>query len=651
MYKNKKSRDRPFYIAAVIGCIVVIYFAICIAPYTQGGLPSVLQNAEQINLDPLHLSWTQDTPKTILGCLFFYAIIVVVLFSYKRRLHRSGVENGGADYADIHKLRKEFHSTSPERIVYTENFALSVTKADTYKHKRNYNTTLIGGPGSGKTTGYVYPNLLEASASYVVLDPKGEVCRNTAKYLHNKGYNIKVLNLVNPNRSWGYNPFTYIRKDTETDSYADDDIQKIVTAIYKATTAPNSQTLDPFWDEAGKMLLSALMYLLYYFGAESEKNFPYLMNLVRAGRIENSEDDEQRSALDILFQSIEHRYPNHICVRYYKNATSGAGKTQQSVQITLLARLQKFEISSVAAMSSQDELELSELADKPTALYLIIPDNDTSYNFIVSLLYIQLFQALYDKADRVYHGRLPRFVHVIMDEFANVNTPDDFLSILATCRSRNIGISIILQNLSQLKAKYKEGWENIIGQCDEFLYLGGNESSTHEYVSKMLGKETIDTTTYGRRYGMHGDASSNFQFTGRELLTPDEVRVLPYEQAILFVKNALPLVDKKIDVFHYKSAESTAICGNKDMEYIIPLRSERQNSGITTRRTEKKTSDDAPKDIFEATAVGETKQEMQIEFFVNGRRVNISDLDVSELLEMYSVDFNELEAYVQNFKS
>lgn len=648
MYKNKRSRDRPFYIAAVIGCIVAIYIALCIAPYSESGLPSILQNTEQISFNPFLIRWTQYTSRTILGCLLLYAFIVIVLFSYKRRLHRSGVENGSADYADIKKLRKEFHSNSSDRVVYTENFALSVTEADTYIHKRNYNTVLVGGPGSGKTTGYVYPNLLEASASYVILDPKGEVCRNTAKYLQNKGYDIKVLNLVNPSRSWGFNPFSYIREDTDGDAFAEDDIQKIVTAIYKATTAPNSQTLDPFWDEAGKMLLSALMYLLYYFGADDEKNFPYLMNLIRAGRIENSEDDEQRSALDILFQSIEQRYPDHICVRYYKNATSGAGKTQQSVQITLLARLQKYEISSVASMSTQDELELSKIADKPTALFLVIPDNDTSYNFIITLLYIQLFQTLYDKADRVYKGRLPRFVHIVMDEFANVNTPDDFLSILASCRGRNIGISIILQNLSQLKAKYKEGWENIMGQCDEFLYLGGNESSTHEYVSKMLGKETIDTTTYGRRYGLHGDASSNFQFTGRELMTPNEVRVLPYEQAILIIKNALPLVDKKIDVFHYKRAENTAICGNKAMEYLIPPRSERLRSAFSLQTNEQPGE---PKDIFEATAVGEKQNDIQMEFFINGSRVSITDLDVSEMLEMYSVDTEELEAYIQNFTS
>lgn len=648
MYQNKKARDRPFYIMVLIGCIAVVYIAICIAPYAQGGIPAILKNIEKISFSPTDIIWTQGTPKTLLGCLFIYAIAVVFLYSYKRRLHRSGVENGSADYADIRKMRKEFHSNSSHRIVYTENFAISVTKEDTFKHKRNYNTTIIGGPGAGKTTGYVYPNLLEASASYVVLDPSGEVCRNTAAYLQQKGYRVEVLNLVNPNRSWGYNPFRYIRQDTPTEAHADDDIQKIVTAIYKATTAPNAQTLDPFWDEAGKMLLSALMYLLYYFGAESEKNFPYLLTLLRAGRIENSEDDTEQSALDVLFHSINARYPNHICVRYYQNATSGAGKTQQSVQITLLARLQKFEIPSVGAMMENDELELDKLADRPTALYLIIPDDDTSYNFIISLLYIQMFQQLYAKADEVYHGRLPRLVHIVMDEFANVHTPEDFLSILATCRKRNVAISIILQNLSQLKAKYKEGWENIIGQCDEFLYLGGNESSTHEYISKILGKETIDTTTYGRRYGMHGDASSNFQIAGRELLTPDEVRVLPYEQAILIVKNAFALIDKKIDVFHYEPAKETAICGNAEMEYHIPLRSERQSIDMPVKEQENETP--SAKNIFDATAFGEAQKEEQLEFFINGSHINISDLAVSELVEMYAVDFDDLEAYLQNSK-
>ncbi len=639
-YLNKKACKRPLYITAGILSLFVIYLSIAIAPYIQGGLPELINNMDKISFSPGNLIWTKDTLKTIAVCLLIYGLAAVLFISSRRRTHRSQEENGSADYADIRRLRKEFNSKSSERIVYTKNFALSVAKEDVYKHNRNYNTVIIGGPGSRKTTGFVYPNLLEASANYIVLDPKGEVYRNTGKYLEDKGYTVKVLNLKNPELSWQYNPFAYIRKN-----YADDDIQRLVTAIYKATTAPNAQTLDPFWDEAGKMLLSALMYLLYYFGAEEEKNFPTVMDLIRAGRIENSDDDTISSPLDILFEGIEARYPNHICVRMYKNASSGAGKTQQSVQITLLARLQKFEISSVTDMMSGDELELEKFASEPMALFCAIPDNDTSYNFIVSLLYIQFFLLLYDIADDKYCGRLPRFIHFIMDEFANVHTPEDFLTILGTCRSRNIGISIILQNLSQLKAKYKEGWENIIGQCDELFYLGGNEKSTHEYISQMLGKETIDTTKFGRRYGLHGDSSSNFDFMGRELLAPDEVRKMDYEDAVLFIKGCPPLVDKKINAFKYKLAEGTAIRGNKSMEYHIPLRSERIKAKDSVAQ------DKPIPDIFTATAVGEKKNKSLLELNVNGVYTNISNADIAELVDAYSIDIEEAEEYFKFLNS
>lgn len=638
---SKKARNRPLYIAFAIIAVFVIYFAIAIAPYSQEGLPQLITNFSSISFSPADLIWAEYTPKTILICLVIYFFAGLMLLSMKRRTHRSGVENGSADYADIRAMRKEFNSKSPERIVYTKNFALSVAEEDVYEHNRNYNTIIIGGPGSRKTTGFVYPNLLEASANYIVLDPKGEVCKKTAKYMQKQGYTVKVLNLKNPKRSWRYNPFAYIREDS-----AEDDIQKIVTAIYKATTAPNSQTLDPFWDEAGKMYLSALMYLLYYFGSPEEKNFPYLMNLIRAGRIENSEDDTIKSPLDLLFESIAEYSPDHICVRYYQDATSGAGKTMQSVQITLLARLQKFEISSVADMMSDDELELEKMATEKMVLYCVIPDNDTSYNFIIAILYIQLFQVLYDIADNEYDsGRLPRFIHFIMEEFFNVHVPDDFVNILGTCRSRNIGCSIILQTLAQLKEKYKEGWENIIGQCDEFLYLGSNGQSNNKYISEELGKETIDTTNYGRRYGMHGDSSTNYQFTGRELLTSDEIRQLDYETALLFIKGSPPLADKKINVFKYKKAKGTAIRGNKSMKYDIPLRADR----LKTNSLEVSKEDTPQKDIFTATAVGSAKAQTTLEININGTESNIWIADIAELVDEYTFDFDEFEEYLNNF--
>lgn len=632
VYQSQKARNRPAYIATLVGIIPVLYLSILIAPYMEDGLVGLVQNYSEINF--FHPVWTDRTPQTMFVCLVIYLFVALIAIASRKRYHRRGVEDGSSDWADPKTMQKEFCSNSEHRIVYSENFAISFSKKDLFKHKRNLNTVLIGGPGAGKTTGFVYPNLLEMSANYVVLDPSGEVCRNTAKKLRDEGgYKVKVFNLKDTECSWCYNPFTYIKND--------DDVQRVVTAIFKATTAPGTQTQDPFWDEAGKMLLSSLIYLLMYFGTDTEKNFPYVMNLLRAGRIENSEDDETKSALDILFQSVEQMYPDHICVRYYKNATSGAGKTMQSVQITLLSRLQKFELPSIKNIMCRDELELDKLGEEPTMLYLIIPDNDTSYNFIISLLYIQLFQVLYDIADTVYRGRLPRFVHIIMDEFANVHTPDDFLSILATCRKRNIGISIILQNIAQLKAKYKEGWENIIGQCDEFMYLGGNEDSTHKYVSGMLGTETIDTSTSGRQFGMHGNSSANYQQKGRELMKPDEVRMLSYDYAIIIVKNAPPLVDRKINVFHYKKAAGTPMGGANDMEYIIPQRLKQ-----TVPDPDAETAKPKSHDPYEDTAYG-TVQQDNIRISVDGTDYDIADYDIAELVQSYSIDLSELENFME----
>lgn len=606
----------------------------------KDGLIGLIKNTD--NISWTHLVWTAETPKTIMVCLAIYFLTALLLLVSKKRYHRSGVEHGAADWAYVKELRKEFRSESPQRVVYSQNFAIGFDKKSLFHHKRNLNTVIIGGPGAGKTTGYVYPNLLEMTSSYVVLDPSGEVCRNTAKTLEQEGnYKIKVLNLKDTALSWGYNPFAYIRTD--------DDVQRVVTSIFKATTPPNSSTQDPFWDEAGKLLLSSLMYLLMYFGAEEEKNFPYIMELLRAGRIEDSEDDTQKSALDILFSAVEAQYPDHISVNTYKDATSGAGKTMQSVQITLISRLQKFELPSIKGMMCKDELELDKLAEEPTVIYCVIPDDDTSYNFIISMFYIQLFQVLDYQADMVYHGRLPRFVHVIMDEFANIHTPDDFLGILATCRKRNIGISIILQNLSQLKAKYKEGWENIIGLCDEFLYLGGNESSTHEYISKMLDKETIDTNSYGRRYGLHGDSSANFQIAGRELMTQGEVRQLDYKYAILILRNAPPLIDLKINVFNYSKAANTPMGGAKDMEYQIPKRSERLNS--LEKPEKEKTANDKTKNTYEATAYGENWFKNDISMSIDGAEYNISDYDIAELVQLYETDADELMRFIEECKT
>ena len=363
--------------------------------------------------------------------------------------------------------------------------------------------------------------------SYFVLDPKGEIVRDVGELLSQKGYEVRVLDLISMEKSHCYNPFVYLQSDN--------DIQRLVTNLFKATTPKGSQSNDPFWDTSASMLLSALVYYLHYEAPEDEQNFAMVMEMLRAGAIEN-EEDSRPTPLDYLFADLEMDRPDHIALKYYRSYHAGSAKTLKSIQITLAARLEKFNLESLAALTCTDELDLASMGEKKVALFAIIPDNDSSFNFLVSILYTQLFQQLFFSADHIHGGALPIPVHFLMDEFANVSLPDDFDKILSVMRSRGVSVSIILQNLAQLKALFEKQWESIVGNCDEFLYLGGNEQSTHKYVSELLGKSTIDTNTYGKSSGRSGNYSTNYQISGRELLTPDEVRMLDNQYAILFIR-------------------------------------------------------------------------------------------------------------------
>ena len=389
---------------------------------------------------------------------------------------------------------------------------------------------------------------MNANTSFVVLDPKGELLRDTGNLLKANGYEIKVIDLINMEKSHCYNPFVYLRNDN--------DIQRLVTNLFKNTTPKGSQTQDPFWDQAATMLLLALVFYLHYEAPEEEQNFSMVMDMIRYGEVK--EDDENHvSPLDILFQKLEYRNPEHIALKYYRGYHSGSGKTLKSIQISLISRLEKFNLESLASITQYDELELPLMGERKTAVFAVIPDNDTSFNFIVGMLYTQLFQQLYYSADIVHGGRLPVHVHFVMDEFANVALPDEFDKLLATMRSREISVSIIIQNMAQLKALFEKQWESIVGNCDEFIYLGGNEQSTHEYVSKLLGKETIDTNTYGRSRGRNGSYSTNWQLAGRELLTPDEVRMLDNRYALLFIRGERPVQDDKYNILHHPNVSLT----------------------------------------------------------------------------------------------
>jgi type IV secretion system protein VirD4 len=533
-------------ILSVIGIVPVIWLALLIAPSVSGGLPEILPSLMTALNDPLQIELCEDSLRTVLVLLLAYGMGIGIYFS-TRRNYRRREEHGSAKWGEARTINKKYQqSPSPENKLMTQNVKIGL---NAQKHRRNLNTLVCGGSGAGKTRYFCKPNLMQCNTSFVVLDPKGEILRDTGRLLEAKGYEIRVLDLISMDKSHCYNPFVYLRDDN--------DVQRLVTNLFKSTTPKGSQSQDPFWDTAASMLLLALIFYLHYEAPEEEQNFPMVMEMLRAGAIEN-EEDNRPSPLDDLFADLEFDNPEHIAVKYYHNYHSGSAKTLKSIQITLAARLEKFNLESLASMTTTDELDLPSLGEKKVALFALIPDNDSSFNFLVSILYTQLFQQLFFSADHEHGGALPVPVHFLMDEFANVSLPDDFDKILSVMRSRGVSVSIILQNLAQLKALFEKQWESIVGNCDEFLYLGGNEQSTHKYVSELLGKETIDTNTYGKSSGRSGNYSTNYQISGRELLTPDEVRMLDNQYAILFIRGERPVLDLKYDILKHPNVALTA---------------------------------------------------------------------------------------------
>lgn len=544
MRQDKLSRSSILLYCA--GLIPVVWLALLIAPAFGGGLPKLIENLAEIFKSPFHIVWCEDSLKTVLILVFAYAMGIGIYLATARN-YRRREEHGSARWGSARAVNKKYSSKdSAGNKILTQNTAIGLNGR---KHRRNLNVLVCGGSGAGKTRFYAKPNVMQANTSYVVLDPKGEILRDTGNLLVDEGYEIKVLDLINMEKSHCYNPFVYLHDDN--------DIQKLVTNIFKNTTPKGAQTQDPFWDNAAMMLLLALIIYLHYEAPPEEQNFSMVMEMIRAGEVREDNEDF-RSPLDILFDNLEKRAPDHIALKYYRNYRSGSGKTLKSIQITLVSRLEKFNLDSLAGITQTDDMELADIGERKTAVFAVIPDNDSSFNFVVGMLYTQLFQQLYYKADIEHGGRLPVHVHFVMDEFANVALPDEFDKLLSTMRSREISVSIIIQNLAQLKALFEKQWESIVGNCDEFLYLGGNEQSTHEYVSKLLGKETIDMNTYGQSRGRNGNYSTNWQITGRELMTPDEVRMLDNKYALLFIRGERPVMDFKYDILRHPNVSRTA---------------------------------------------------------------------------------------------
>ena len=539
------------------GLPVIWWVAILLADAIQPGrnlfeLMEVL--TEKLN-HPFQFHYTEYTIKSMLVCTLLYAAGIGIFYSSQKN-YRRGEEHGSARWGDARQICKKY-SQKPysQNILLTQNFRISL---DTHKHRRCLNILVVGGSGAGKSRGFALPNIMQCCCSMVITDPKAELLRKTGGLLEKKGYEVRVFDLINPDTSFCYNPFEYVHDDK--------DVLRLISNLIQNTTPKGSQSSDPFWEKSETALLQALMLYLLHEAPPEEQNFAMIMEMLGSAQVKE-EDEDYESPLDILFDRLEMRDPDSIAVKQYHIYKQAAGKTAKSILIRVGVRLAAFNLPQIAKLTNTDELDLSNMGERKVALFCCIPDADTSLNYLVGMIYSQLFQTLYYMADRVHGGALPVPVNCIMDEFPNVSLPNEFEKILATCRSRSIYCSIIIQNMSQLKALFKDSWESLVGNCDEFLYLGGNEKETHKYVSELLGKETIDTNTYGQTKGKSGSYSTNFQQSGRELLQPDEVRMLDNQNALLFIRGERPILDAKYDLMKHPNIRYTEDGGAGPFNY------------------------------------------------------------------------------------
>lgn len=546
---NRQDNQKTIVILLAILSVFVVWLALMVAGCYEENIKlfALLDRLTIAMNTPTHITFNKYSLKCVLIFLFLYAMGIGVYFSSKEN-RRPGEEHGSARWGNVKSVVKRYMDKDNfSNIILTQNMRIGLNAK---RHRRNLNVLVVGGSGAGKTRFYAKPNLMQANTSFIIADPKGEMLRSVAPLLLEKGYDVKVFNLIEPQNSDGYNPFVYIRKD--------EDVIKLISNLIQNTTPKNASQNDPFWEKSEIALDSALMLYLLHEAPPEEQTFEMLMFLIENAATVDEDEDGYQSPVDILFQGLEDEKPEHIAVRQYKIFKQASGKTAKSILISAAVRLAAFNLPEIAKMTSYDNLDIGSLGERKRAIFCVIPDNDNSFNYLVGMLYTQAFQALYYNADNNHGGELPIPVHIVMDEFANVALPDNFERILATMRSRRISVSIIIQNMAQLKSLFKDSWENITGNCDTLLYLGGNEQSTHEYISKMLGKETIDTRTRGITKGQHGSSNTNYQNAGRELLTLDEVRLLDNSNALIFIRGERPLIDKKFDILSHPNVAKTA---------------------------------------------------------------------------------------------
>lgn len=537
----------------VLLSVFSVYLAVAAASaYEEGSSIFVwMGRFSEVLKRPSLLRWTPYTVKCIIVVLLLCAF-AVVLYRSDREKRRPGGEYGTAKWEAAETMNQKYANKDGPNVVLTQHVSIGM---DGYKHQRNLNVLVVGGSGSGKTRYFCKPGLMDANCSYLVVDPKGEMLRSTGHFLKSQGYDIKVFDLIHPRQSDGYNPFRYIREEP--------DVLKLMDNLVKNTTPPKGASNDPFWEKAEIALDSALMLYLLSEAPKEEQTFEMLMFMLECARV-MEEDDQYPTPLDLLFQSLEERDPTHVAVREYKVYKQAAGKTAKSILVTASVRLSAFIFPQYTNIMQEDEMDFGSLGERKRAIFCITPVNDGSMNYLVSMLFTQCFQELYLRADERYDGRLPVPVRVIQDEWANVPQPDSYPKVLATCRSYNIGIDIIVQNIQSIKARYRDEYQSIIGNCDTLLFLGGgNEPESLEFMSKLLGKETISIRTRGQTRGRSGSSSINYQLTGRELMTPDEIRRMPTREALLLIRGESPVRDRKYNIKKHPNYRYTQDGGAK----------------------------------------------------------------------------------------
>lgn len=671
-----KRTFKRIFLIIIAAYIFSLFFGFHVYKIYDGNVIEACNGAfEHMRTAPFDIFPLSSVPVKIVTYIFVIALLLLLAEYSRRKQLRPGAEHGSASWNENMKQYNKKYSypkneptadeSASSKFVEAEgvknwqpnrNMILTDTvflNMDTRATLLNNNVMIVGGSGSGKTRFELKPNILQANCSYVITDPSGEILEAMGEFLKRQGYEVKVFNLVQMEHSCSYNPFAYIRNE--------EGVLTMITALIKNTTPPNAMQSDPFWEKAETALLQALCFYLYYECNIEDRSFSSVMRLLRCAEVRDGQSDYV-STLDIMFNDLKEKNPEHIAVRQYAVFKQAAGKTAQSILVSCAVRLTIFNMRSIENLTSVDNIDLSSIGDKPTALFCITPIVDTTFNFLVAMLYTQLFETLYFHAENHCKGkRLPVHVRFLLDEFANIGTIPDFEQKLSTMRKYEISCTIILQNLSQLKTLYKDSWETITGNCDTFIFLGGQEESTLKYVSEKLGKETIKTQNSSRNYGRQGGSSLSYNAAGRELMTPDEISKMSTSECIVFIRTTLPFRNKKYNYMRHVNYRYTGDASddmifdvktqihtqdvrsldipvmNEDLDALYMELDEREAEALEYVNTSIRTKSALGKDIGTPSVITEEKI----------KELNLTENTVNDLIKLESAfaPFDEYEEY------